>query len=154
MNLIPTEIPTERLDAIIDGTLETAEHIRVLALAIRHGGVTLSVIPQGRTPFRDNDKRPTIFLIGDDTGRALGPDGFHMPSIRRAIRQCAGFSVISCAPMVEAYGPPAGAAALLGQNVMIVETRLEHEADWYNLIQRLAPNCPILLSTVKVGGHA
>ena len=44
-------------------------------------------------------------------------------------------------------------AVARGDNVMIVETLLDYEAVWYDLIQKLAPNKPILLATIK-GGRA
>ena len=146
------QVPIERLDDLIAGTPHA--HLRILYSAIRHGGCGLASVPQGKDKFPAEHDRPAIFLIGDDTDTSLGPDGFHRASLRRAIKSCAAFSVISCEAVPTAYGAVAGAAALLRQNVMIVETRLAHEADWYNLISKLAPGVPILLATVKPAGRA
>lgn len=144
-------ISPERLDAILEGAIPVAPHVRTLAGAARFG-VSLCIVPQAVKKFQAASK-PTIFVIGDDTDKSVGPDGFHLPSLRRAIRSCAAFSVISCAPLPEAYACPSMTALALSLNAMIVETRLEHEAAWYSLIQRFAPDRPILLATVK-GGRA
>lgn len=146
------QITPARAEAILSGAVPVQPHIKVLAAAMVHGVYIVNAI-QSKEPFREHEERPTIFLIGDDLGWSVGPDGFHMPSIRRAIRSLVAFSVISCAPLVEAYAMPAAMAVARRDNVMIVETLLDHEADWYNLIQKLAPNKPILLATVK-GGRA
>ena len=42
-------------------------------------------------------------------------------------------------------------AAVLGRHALIVETRLEHEFQWVQLIQKLAPRRPLILSTVRGG---
>ncbi|MFG1346124.1 hypothetical protein V5F59_14615 [Xanthobacter autotrophicus DSM 431] len=142
----------EGLDVIIAGG---PKHLAVLAVAARYGHVDIVNDIQSRKPFgltRDGSI-PTIFLIGDDTEKSLGPSGFHRPSLKRAIRASEAFVLISCAPLAEAYAAAAHLAVDLRQHAMIVETRLEHEADWYNLIQNLAPGRPILLATVK-GGRA
>ena len=38
-------------------------------------------------------------MIGDDMEQAVGPTGFHLPSIRRAIRACDAFAVVSAEPL-------------------------------------------------------
>lgn len=146
-------IPNKKLNAIIAGSVPVPAHVQVLASAMRDGGVRLAMVPQRSEPFQANNDRPTVFVIGDDTKTALGPDGFHLPSVRRAIRSCAAFSIISCEALTEAYACPVATAVMLRENVMIIETRLEQEAAWYNLVQKLAPDRPILLATVK-GGRA
>lgn len=144
-------ISPARLAAILDGAIPVAPHVRTLAGATRFG-VSLCIVPQAVKKFQAASK-PTIFVIGDDTDKSVGPDGFHLPSIQRAIRSCAAFSVISCDALTTAYACPAMVAMTLRLNAMIVETQLEHEADWYHLIEKYAPGAPILLATVK-GGRA
>ncbi|MCG5237124.1 hypothetical protein [Xanthobacter oligotrophicus] len=140
------------LDALIRGG---PEHLSILASAVRDYGVNMLNIVQSPTPFRINRHRngPTIFLLGDDCESALGPVAFHMPSVRRAIRASSAFTIISCAPLPEAYDEAASVAVLARQHVMIVETRIEQEIPWMSLIQKLAPGKPLLLATVN-GGHA
>lgn len=139
-------------EAILSGAMPSQPHIKVLAAAMVCGVYIVNVI-QSKEPFREHKERPTIFLVGDDLGWAVGPDGLHMPSVRRAIRSSVAFSVISCAPLAESYAMSAEMAVARGDNVMIVETLLDYEAVWYDLIQKLAPNKPILLATIK-GGRA
>ncbi len=107
------------------------------------------------TEMLDNamHKCPAIIIIGDDFDRAVGPAGFHLPSIRRAIRACTAFAVISCEPLPHVYGVIAITATLTRRNVMLIETRPEQELAWLGLIQKLAPGRPITLATVE-GGHA
>lgn len=122
--------------------------------AVRDCGIGLVLAPQGAGAFRIPAKlgRPVVIVIGDDLHSAHGPQGFHLPSIRRAIRQCHGFAVISSAGMLPVYAAAAG-GAMMGLNIMIVETRPSHEIQWSNLIRKLAPDCPFLLSTVEGERH-
>ena len=96
----------------------------MLVEAMRCGVYIVNAV-QSKEPFREHKERPTIFLVGDDLGWAVGPDGFHMPSVRRAIRSSVAFSVISCAPLAEAYAMPAAKVVARGDNVMIVETSVD-----------------------------
>lgn len=137
--------------ARLDAALEAAEpHLRPVLLAVRDHRVGMLFVPQGSGSFSIPAKpaRPAVILIGDDVEQSTGPGGFHMPSIRRAIRTCSSFTVVTSVPTAEIYA--AGTAgAVAGRNVMLIETRLAHEFQWMALIQKLAPRRPILLSTVK-----
>lgn len=128
-------------------------HLAILWFAQNRADCTVVFGDQGRSPFRHDTDHPAIFVIGDDTSLSMGPNGFHLPSVIRAIRSCVAFSVISSAAYPQAYAAPAYAAIEFRKNAMIVETRLKYEADWYNLIKKHAPGKPILLATVG-GGHA
>lgn len=107
---------------------------------------------QGSSAFRIPAGRPAIVLIGDDLEQSTGPAGFHLPSVRRAIRASRAFAVVSATPTIDVYAGLTS-VAIGGVNVMIVETRLEHEFAWVELIQKLAPDQPLCISTVK-GGRA
>lgn len=123
--------------------------------AVRDHGVGMMFVPQGLEAFRlpRDQKRPAIVIIGDDFESAVGPGGFHLPSIRRAIRACQYFAVVSSAPPPAVYLTVAVGAATLRQNAMLIETRPEQEIQWVSLIQKLAPGRFIQLATVE-GGHA
>lgn len=142
---------TARLDAAI---AIAAPHLRPVLLAVRDHRVGMLFVGQGAGPFAFPAKpaRPAVVLVGDDMEQSVGPEGFHMPSIRRMIRACCAFTVISSEPTPEIYAVGAS-PAIIGKNVAIIETRLAHEFQWVALIQKLAPGRPILLSTVK-GGNA
>jgi hypothetical protein len=129
-------------------------HLRPVIAAVRDCGVGMLFVQQGVGAFRipPKDKRPAVIILGDDMDVSRGPDGFHLPSVRRAIRGAAGFAVIS-SEATEAIYAGAAAVAVAGRRVLIVETRPAHEIPWVEMIQKLAPGRPLLWSTVK-GGHA
>jgi hypothetical protein len=122
---------------------------------VRDHGVAMLFVPQGLQPFRipDQPQKPAIILVGDDLEVALSPDGFHRPSIRRAIRACNSFAVISSAPQSDVYATVAVGVAATRHHAMLIETRPEQELAWVALIQTLAPGRFIQLATVE-GGHA
>ena len=128
-------------------------HLRPVILAVRDHRIGLLLVAQSAGPFaipREPKRAAAIVIVGDDFDRSLGPDGFHLPSLRRAIRACRAFAVVSSAADPTLYAG-LSAAAVSGCNTMIVETRLEHEFQWVALIQKLAPKRPLLISTVKGG---
>lgn len=140
----------------LNAALEAAPpHLRPVIQAVRDCRVGMLFVPQGPEPFRlpKEPARPAIVIIGDDFDRADGPDGFHLPSIRRAIRDACSFAVVSCAPPPEVYASIALTAAVTRKNTMLIETRPEKEIPWLALIQKLAPRRHIWLATVK-GGRA
>lgn len=130
-------------------------YLRPILKAVRDHHCGMLFVGQTDEPFLiPNDPgRPAIITIGDDFDRAVGPSGFHLPSVRRAIRACQVFAVISSEPQPAAYASVAIAAAFLRENVMLIETRPEQEIAWLGLIQKFAPGRPITLATVE-GGNA
>ncbi len=97
--------------------------------------------------------RPAIVIIGDDLDEALGPSAFDERSLRRLLRGVRLAAVVACKPLPQIYAAAARHAVLLRQNVVIVETRPEHEITWFNLIKSIAPDAAFLLGSVK-GGQA
>lgn len=129
------------------------DHLRPIILAVRDHRVGMLFVAQDAQPFwipTEPKRTAAVVILGDDMEQSKGPDGFHMPSVRRAIRACQAFAVISSAPTADVY-TSMGAAAVGGRNAMIVETRLGHEFEWVALIQKLAPRRPLIISTVKGG---
>lgn len=143
---------TATLTRVIDGA---PLHLRPILTAVRDERVGFMFVPQGFQSFRIPKRadRPTIVVVGDDFDAAQGPDGFHGPSVRRIIRSCAFFAIVSSAPTSDIYGTIAATTAKTRKSGLIIETRLEQEFQWVALVQKLAPGRPILLATVK-GGHA
>lgn len=133
----------------------TTPHLRPVLEAVRDFQVGMLFVRQTAEPFRipPETKRPAIVMIGDDFERAVGPAGFHTPSIRRAIRACSAFAIVSSAPTRNVYAGIAQVAAVTRRNTMLIETRIDQEIGWLALVQKLAPGKPVLLSTVE-GGHA
>lgn len=130
-----------------------AEHLRPVLEMVRDGGIGLFFVGQSDHHFHVPKCRPAMVVICDDYDTAVGPEGFHMPSVRRAIRSCHAFAVVSSAPLPIVYATTAAAAALGRRNTMLVETRPEQEIAWLSLIQKLAPRRFTWLSTVE-GGRA
>lgn len=129
-------------------------HARILCEAEWYGGCELVCADQVGSSFNGTTRRPKIFLIGDDTSLSMGPGAFHQQSLIAAIRSSAVFCVISCAAVPSVYACMAYSASRYRKDVMIVETRQEHEAAWYNFIEQHEPTKGILLATAEAGGHA
>lgn len=137
----------ERLDAVLGSA---PPHLKPIIKAVRDDRVGMLFVAQGDGAFRmPLGARPAITIIGDDLEEAHGPEGFHLPSIRRAIRASTLFAVISSAPPTEIYEAMAFAVSGTRGNVLIVETRPEQERAWLNLIRKLQPSAFISLATVK-----
>lgn len=130
-------------------------YLRPIIEVVRDHGVAMLFVGQSAAPFRipRDSGKPAIVIIGDDFDKAVGPEGFHLPSVRRAIRSCQAFAVVSSGPLAPVYASIATASAIGRCNVMLIETRIEQEIPWLALVQKLAPRRHVLLSTVK-GGNA
>ena len=143
-------VPRNRLDyAAAHG-----RHLAPLYKAARDHGCIVGIIPQNAGPFDPPPAgRPAIIVIGDDLDQALGPSAFHEQSLRRLLKGVRLAAVVACEPLPEIYASAARHAVLLRKNVVIVETRPEHEIAWVNLIRSIAPDAAFLLGSVK-GGEA
>jgi hypothetical protein len=147
-----------RLDlqpAAIEAALTSSPaHLLPVLATVRDKRAAMMFVDQDSGPFAlpATAKLAATVFIGDDMHVSMGPDGFHLPSIRRLIRACRAFAVVSSAPNANLYGSMA-AVAVGGGHALVVETRLEHEFQWVALIQKLAPHRPLIISTVK-GGQA
>ncbi|WP_070154091.1 hypothetical protein [Sphingobium phenoxybenzoativorans] len=143
-----THAPASR--ARLDEAFEAAPlFLRPMIEAVRNYGCGMLTVGQTKKPFRLPGDRPAIVIVGDDTDRALGPKAFNFASMRRVVRDCHAFAVVSCEPLPAVYACVASSAVLLRQNVMLVETRPEQEEAWSSLIHKLAPDRPLLRALVK-----
>lgn len=143
----------EQLTAVIEALPPGGQHLVPLMEMVRDGGVGMMFVSQTPEPFRIPKAKPAIVIIGDDYDKAVGPERFHMPSVRRAIRDCHVFTVVSSAATTPVYAMSGLAAVLNRKHSMLIETRPEQEIAWVNLIKKLSPGALICLSTVE-GGHA
>jgi hypothetical protein len=142
--------------ANLDTAIERSpEYLHPIIEAVRDHSVAMLFVPQGDEAFRipSRPSKPVIVIVGDDFDKAHGPDGFHLPSIRRMIRGCSSFAVVSSAAQPLVYATVAAVVAAMRQNAMLIETRPQQEIAWVQMIQKLAPGRFIQLATVK-GGHA
>jgi hypothetical protein len=146
-------VTRERISEIIGKNMR-APHLNPVFKAVRDFGVSALIAPQCRDSLDealDEARDASIVIIGDDTDRALGPDGFHKPSMRRLFQLATETAVISSAPPEHVYAAMSTLAALGRRFVVIVETRPEQEIAWVEFIQAANPNLPILLVTVEAG---
>ncbi|MFT4055214.1 MAG: hypothetical protein QM681_11970 [Novosphingobium sp.] len=148
--MIVSSASRAQLDAQID---EAEPHLRPIMEAVRHHKVGLMFVSQGDQPFRlpPGRSRTTITVIGDDFHCALGPEAFHMPSLRRIIRASYSFAVVSCEALEDIYDAISLAAVTTRRNVLLIETQPEHELAWVALIAKLAPGRPLTIGTVREG---
>lgn len=136
----------------LDKAMESAKpHLRPVIEAVRDHKVGLLFVPQNGAPFRlpDGPKRAAFTIIGDDFEAAMGPEGFHMPSLRRIIRASASFAVVACEPLEQVYDALAFAVATTRKNVLLIETQPEAQAAWTALVRKLAPGRPLTIAQVK-----
>lgn len=146
-------VTRERLTEII-GANALAPHMNPVFAAIRDFGVGVLIVPQSRDsldPALDEASEAAIVIIGDDTNKALGPDGFDKRSMRRLFRSAKGVAVIGSAPPEHVYAEVSLMAALMRCLVVIVETRPEQEIAWVEFVKEANPDAPILLVTVEAG---
>ena len=142
----------ERLDTLAARCSTDAAHLAGIVRMIRDYGVRLLILPQLSRPLTEElalAQRPFIALIGDDTDRALGPDYFDRASLDRLFGMVEAAAVISSAAHADVYDMIGSLAALLGLNVLIVETRPAQEIAWTKALQRVNPHLPIVICTVE-----
>lgn len=146
-------VTRERLTEII-GANAIAPHMNPVFAAIRDFGVGVLIVPQSTDSLDealDEASEAAIVIIGDDTDRTLGPDGFDKPSMRRLFRMAKGVAVIGSAPPEHVYAQVSTLAGIMRCLAVIVETRPEQEIAWVALVKDANPDAPILLVTVEAG---
>jgi hypothetical protein len=142
-------VPRSRLTAAIDAA---PLHLRPIFVAIRDAGVACCVIPHGGQSFDPPTSHPTIVLIDDDMDETKGPQDFHQESLRNFVKRCAPAMLVTCEPPPTAYAAAAAMAALLNYDVIIIETRPEHEANWKAALDAINPDLAWLLCLVEPAG--
>lgn len=123
----------------------TQPHLRPILFAVRDKGCRHLFVMQGPQPFPvEPSGAPVIAIIGDDTVRSVGPDGFHRKSLRRLVKSAA-VAVVMVGLSDEAYLEAASWAVLKRKNVVIVETRTAHELVWTGFLRDLNPDLGVLV---------
>lgn len=141
-------VPADRLEA---AARNVAPHLVPIFQAIS-SGCEVVFCGQEAGPFALPAGRPLIAIVGDDTTKALGPSGFHAESIGDLVRSATHGMIISGAAEPQLYSLAAMAAHMPGGAVVVlIETRLEAEIAWIELLQRAAPGVPLIVSTVGGG---
>jgi hypothetical protein len=127
------------------------EHFRPILIALRDKGCALAIIPQGKRPIAlPRDRGPVIAIVGDDLHQALGPAGFHRPSLRRALAGSVALVIVSSGPEAAPYALAATSAAGLcplglGWNGVLIETRPEREREWLAFAEKHRPDLHVVL---------
>lgn len=141
-------------DELKDAKRRAAPHWRPILHAVCDHGVALAGIYQDRGPFRVPRGRPTILLLGDDLDASFGPTHFHAKSVQRFVRRCRYGIVVACSPEVALYLTAASIASALRKDVVLVETRPEHEADWVDRLRQIKPGLPLMVGMVRPQSEA
>ena len=145
-DLPPILAPRARLDFAVE---HGPEYFRPIYRAVRDCGISFATVTQHAGRFGFPSDKPVIALLGDDMHEALGPAAFNRKSVRRFVATCAAAVVIACEAQPRFYAMAAAAAVCVRRNVVIVETRSEHEADWIDLVQAVNPAIKLLVGTVR-----
>ena len=129
-----------------------APHLRPIFEACRDFGIAWATVPQAAGKFTIPTDRPAIVIVGDDMHEALGPAGFHRRSLRRFAATCEAAVIVSCAPDVRLYEAAASMPVVARRNAVLIETRIEREAEWLGFLQDVNPTIRLLIGTVKPAG--
>jgi hypothetical protein len=110
-------------------------------VAATDAGVEFRLAPLVK-PFQSRANQPTIFVIcDDDMQECAALDAIHRDSLRKLVKRCTGAVIVSSEPRVVAYAAAAACAVESGgRDVIIVETRPEHEADWKHALDAINPD--------------
>ena len=141
-----TDPPRASLDELV---ATAPDHLRPIYEAVRAGRCNFGFVPQLGGEFAFPCNKPVFALVGDDFDEALGPDAFDIDSLGGFIAGCVGAAIVAGAPPPALYAGLVVMAMSLGRNVVLVETRPEHEADWANLIQTVHPGLPTMISSPR-----
>jgi hypothetical protein len=128
------------------------DHLWDIFIAARDAGVQYRLAPLGGKPFHARTDQPTIFVICDDVPESKGPRAVHRDSLRKFVTRCTGAVIVSSEPRVVAYAMAAARAGKWRQDVIIVETCAEHEADWKHELDAINPDLAYFLLLVKSAG--
>ncbi len=127
-------------------------HLKLVWHAVRDHGITFHRVLQYAGPFAIGEARPNFVLLGDDMESAFGPAAFDRESLKRLFAVCAGVVVVSCEALPVLYAAAVSVAVLNRQHTCLIETRLEYETDWIDLVRKVNPTCALGIGTVKGAG--
>lgn len=123
-------------------------HMLPLIECVQDYACSLMWVFQGRHEHVVPTDAPWIVILGDDTIAAIGPDGFHGPSLDELIAAAARVVLISAFPEQNFYNAAATYAAYYRQNVILIETLPEQQDAWRDKLQSVKSEIPILFCMV------
>ncbi len=130
------------------------DHERAPWLAVADHGCTYAIVLQEAGRFIVPSGAPAILRIGDDMHVSRGLDGFDRQSVKLFLRRVRAAVIVSSEATVEAYAAAAGVAAIERRDVVLIETRVEHEGEWAAFVVKHAPQARMLISTPFTRGMA
>ena len=111
------------------------------------------LMPSGRPLPDPPSGRGSVVVFSDDGRTSYGPAPFHEKSVKRHLSGVHMVAIMSGAADILVY-QAAASAAVAGMRVVLVETTVRHEGDWWALVKKLAPRASTLLVTPPVAGRA
>jgi hypothetical protein len=115
-------------------------HLRPLILAARDGGIVLGLVRQNAGPgILPGKGKPVVTIIGDDPGISFGPDGFDRNFIGEVAVRAKLAIVNAWALERELYNYALAMATGLKWDVLLIETRRQHEQAWISVIETVNP---------------
>jgi hypothetical protein len=103
-------------------------------------------------PLPEAIARPWHAIVGDDDEAGCGPRAYDRHGLRRLAALAEGIAVYSAGAEARFYGLFA-ATAVLGANVLVVETQLARHAEWSTFLRAATPNAAFL-HIMPPGGSA
>jgi hypothetical protein len=134
-------------------SIDPLAHLRPALFAAYRADIPVALVGRGPHSFKPAVRTKAFFaVLCDDTGVALGPVGFHHPSLMRLLGRADTVIIHAWALEPLIYSAAVCEAIFLRRNVVVVETRLSHEQKWISLVGRMKK--PRLVITTPVGGAA
>lgn len=138
-----------QIDAVIN-LPATPGHIKSILKVVRDYGVAYVALFQNGDallPEKINSPMPSLTVIGDDTDKALGPEGFDALTLRVCTMRASSIAIISSETVPNIYTLFSLMSGLLRAHTLIIKTRHEQERAWIDYVQNLSPGTPVILST-------
>ncbi|MHB2166084.1 hypothetical protein [Alsobacter sp. R-9] len=138
----------------------TDAQIIAYALAALRAGCAIVQVYPGQGRFRAPAGKSAIVTLHDDCDRSRGPAAFDAPSVRRVLH-CTSGVFLMVGLDTDVYGAAYGIAATnagtgRAANVLIVDTLIEHQAEWFTFLEMHVPSPSdiprVLVSLPSAGG--
>ena len=130
----------------------SAPHLKMLFEAVSDGDIRLGLVRQHGGPFAFPPGAPIVLLMGDDYDLCYGPQAFDRDSIAEFVKGATSALIVSGMPDPMAYDAAVARAATTGHHSIIVETSEAWEDTWLALLHTLAPDMPLLVSSLRLKG--
>jgi hypothetical protein len=120
-------------------------HLLPLIQCVNDFAVTYMTVFQGCHEHAVPVRGPWIVVLGDDTFDALGPEGFHGPSLNALFGAADEAVIVAGWPERLAYNTAATHAARHRRNVIVIETRTTRHEEWLAALRAVKPDIGALI---------